>query len=72
LLVDLGFDVNARGTRTALQQAIAIGDLDLVRYLLDNGADPAAKDPLFQADAAGWAAWFKATDISDELSRRSR
>src|SRR5438477_639841 len=40
LMVDLGFDVNARNDTTALHEAVATGDLPLVRALIGVGADP--------------------------------
>ena len=55
LLVDLGFDVNGRQRVTALHHAAAAGDADLVRALLELGADPELRDTEFDAPALGWA-----------------
>ncbi|MEZ5379184.1 MAG: ankyrin repeat domain-containing protein [Acidimicrobiales bacterium] len=40
---------------TALHAAAASGDADLVRWLLEHGADPTITDGMVGADAAGWA-----------------
>lgn len=55
LLVDLGFDVNARHRTTALHEAALRGDLDMVKLLVDLGADPSIVDTEFNAPARGWA-----------------
>ena len=46
LLIKKGAEVNASGSTgsTALHKAAAAGDLDLVRLLLENGADPMRQD----------------------------
>ncbi len=64
LLVELGFDVNARGRadvpveqewETALHAAVANGDRGLVDLLLAAGADPDIRDARFDATPLGWA-----------------
>ncbi|GIJ73113.1 ankyrin repeat domain-containing protein [Virgisporangium ochraceum] len=64
LLADLGFDVNAygrgdapveQGWETALHHAAGNGDVDLVRRLLELGADPQLRDGRFQATPLDWA-----------------
>ncbi len=55
LLIELGFDVNAR-TRTApLHEAAMRGDIPVIRLLLDHGADPNMHDTDYDATPAGWA-----------------
>lgn len=44
-----------RGGHTALHEAAYRGDADLVRTLLDLGADPTLSDTVHQATALGWA-----------------
>jgi ankyrin repeat protein len=64
LLVELGFDVNAKGRtdipsdqpwQTALHKAAEDGNLDLARTLLRLGADPNVYDARFGATPLGWA-----------------
>jgi ankyrin repeat protein len=67
LLVELGFDVNARGRtdmpsdqpwQTALHQAAGTGDLELARALLRLGADPDIRDARFDGTPLSWARHF--------------
>lgn len=67
LLVELGFDVNARGRtdvpsdqprRTALHHAAESGDLAPARTLLRLGADPDIRDQRFGSTPLGWARHF--------------
>lgn len=64
LLVELGFDVNAYGRgdvpveepwETALHHAAGSGNVELVRRLLELGADPSLRDKRFDATPLGWA-----------------
>ena len=66
-LVELGFDVNAKGRtdvpsdqpwQTALHKAAESGDLDLARTLLQLGADPDIRDQRFGSTPLGWARHF--------------
>ena len=45
--------------RTALHQAAFMGDLVLIRALLDAGADPAVVDAQHGTTPAGWAQWAR-------------
>jgi ankyrin repeat protein len=67
LLVELGFDVNAKGRtdvpsdqpwQTALHRAAESGDLELARTLLRLGADPDIRDQRFGSTPLGWARYF--------------
>ena len=78
LLIDLGFDVNARGRadvpieqhwETALHAAVASNDRPLVEVLLAAGADPAIEDARFEATALGWARHFEHSDLVALLER---
>ena len=78
LLVDLGFDVNAKGRtdmpsdqpwQTALHKAAGDGNLDLARVLLRLGADPDIRDARFGSTPLGWARHF-GHDSMAELLRR--
>lgn len=55
LLAGLGFAVNAPARTTPLHQAALNGDVEVVRTLLDVGADPQATDPRFGSTPLGWA-----------------
>jgi hypothetical protein len=66
--------------RTGLHWAIPNGQLEVIRLLLQRGADPSIRDELFQADADGWLHIFFATSwhdpetqqIHDLIESRSR
>jgi ketosteroid isomerase-like protein len=55
LLIELGFDVNARLRTAPLHAAAMRGNLPLIRLLLDHGADPNIRDTGYDATPAGWA-----------------
>jgi ketosteroid isomerase-like protein len=55
LLIELGFDVNARSRTAPLHEAAMRGNLPIIRLLLDHGADPAVHDSGYDATPAGWA-----------------
>jgi hypothetical protein len=77
LLVAHGFDVNALGRadttaagawQTALHEAAGCGELDMIRLLLDLGADRSVVDRRFNATPEGWAVHF-GQDAAAELLR---
>ncbi len=55
LLIELGFDVNARSRPAPLHEAARHGNVEMIRLLLANGADPNVRDREFDARPAGWA-----------------
>ncbi|KAK7461057.1 hypothetical protein VKT23_008986 [Stygiomarasmius scandens] len=59
LHTECGIDINEKGVMfgTALQKAIRYGCLEVVQYLLENGADVNAKANLFDLSALGIALW---------------
>ena len=58
-----GDDLEARREgRTALHQAAFMGDVELVRALLDAGADPEARDDVHRTRPLEWARWARAED----------
>ncbi|TQM64415.1 ankyrin repeat domain-containing protein [Humibacillus xanthopallidus] len=63
--------------RTALHQAALLGDLDLIRELLEAGADPAVVDAVHGTTPAGWAQWGRNVEAERllreaEARRRAR
>jgi DinB superfamily/Ankyrin repeats (many copies) len=63
LLVELGFDVNAKGDRTALHDAAGAGDIEMVRLLVERGADTTVRDDLFNVSPFGWARHLGRGDV---------
>ena len=55
LLADLGFDVNYVKRLTALHQAAFDGNLELVKLLVELGANPTIHDRSYNATPLGWA-----------------
>ena len=55
LLIELGFDVNARSRTAPLHEAAMRGNLAVIRLLLDHDADPNVHDTGYDATPAGWA-----------------
>ena len=71
LVADLGFDLNATTSGiTPLLHAVAGGYLELVRALIELGADPSIKDPKFGADALACAEYFHQDAVADYLRAR--
>jgi ankyrin repeat protein len=76
LLVELGFNVNAKGRtdvpsdqpwQTALHKAAEDGNLELARTLLRLGADPDIRDERFDSAPLGWAQHFGQQALIDLL-----
>ena len=55
LLIELGFDVNARPRTAPLHEAAMRGNVAVIRLLLEHGADPNVRDTGYHATPAGWA-----------------
>jgi ankyrin repeat protein len=55
LLIELGFDVNARSRTAPLHEAAMRGNVRVIRLLVDHGADPNIHDTGYDATPAGWA-----------------
>lgn len=74
-LLEHGVDVNGLWRHydslvTALHMAAGAGHVDVVRTLLDAGADPAIKDSRFDSDPLGWAQHFDKREVVRLLERR--
>lgn len=74
-MVELGFDVNAAGgyphQQTALHGAAFNGNLALVAYLIEHGADPTVEDCSFHSRPIGWAEHNGQSQVVDYLARTS-
>ncbi|MEI9813157.1 MAG: ankyrin repeat domain-containing protein [Acidobacteriota bacterium] len=75
-LLDRGANVNRKATFgglshgqgiTALHLAAQYGHLDIVKLLIQRGADPSIEDDLYHANAAGGAEYFKQQAVLDYL-----
>jgi ankyrin repeat protein len=55
LLIELGFDVNARPRTAPLHEAAMRGDIPMIELLLAHGAHPDLRDTSYRATPAGWA-----------------
>jgi len=73
VLLDAGEDPNrynppqAHSHATPLHQAISSGHLDMVRLLVQRGADVNIRDTLFEGTALGWAEYLDQRDIAAYL-----
>ena len=56
---------------TALHLAAAQGHVEVVRLLLDAGADPRIRDSKHDGDAFGWAEFFKKPEIVQLLKDKT-
>ena len=68
LLIGLGFDVDARSRTAPLHEAAMHGNVEMIRLLLDHGADPTVRDREFDATPAGWAEHHGMTDAAALLT----
>jgi ankyrin repeat protein len=70
-MTELGFDPNATfgpHRQTALHGAAFRGNLAMVTYLAEHGADPHAEDCSFHATPLGWAEHFQHQAVADYLT----
>jgi uncharacterized damage-inducible protein DinB len=69
-LVQRGAPITTTG-RTPLHLAAGAGELDVVKTLLDHGADPTVTDPVFHASPAQWAAFLRHEAVAEYLTERA-
>jgi ankyrin repeat protein len=67
LLAELGFELDHPIARTPMHEAAWAGDLDMVQLLVDLGASPAARDPLYRSTPLGWAVHNKQPRVAEYL-----
>ena len=72
LIVELGVDINGMvpGTgldRSVLHNAAGWAGLEMVKFLLELGADPNLRDPTFHAAPIGWALHNQQRDVVEYL-----
>lgn len=75
LLLDAGIDINQRVTLgvTALHHAAAWSSPEIIRFLLDNGADPGVMDEDYvPTNALGTARAMKRTEVAALLEAAMR
>ena len=66
-LVERGAPIRATG-RTPLHLAAGAGELEVVKALLDHGADPSATDPEFHATPLQWAQFLHHPAVAAHLA----
>jgi ketosteroid isomerase-like protein len=72
LLIELGFDVNARSRTAPLHEAAMRGNLRVIELLLDHGADPTIRDTGYDATPAGWAEHYEQPEAQQLLEAREQ
>lgn len=70
-LVDVEVAIPSQG-RTPLHLAAGAGELDLVKLLVERGADPAVKDPEYGAPAVEWARFLAQPAVVEWLEAHTR
>jgi hypothetical protein len=74
LIVELGVDINGMIPhsgldRTVLHNAAGWGGLEMVKFLLDLGADPNRRDATYDATPLGWATHNDQREVVEYLKR---
>ena len=71
-LVDCGAELGSTGDRASpLHHAALAGNLRVIEFLVERGADLGDRDPLYRATPLGWAAHTDRDDVVDWIVRRS-
>ena len=68
LLIELGFDVNARPRTAPLHEAAMRGNMPIIKLLFEHGADPNVRDTGYDATPAGWAEHHGQTEAQQYLT----
>ena len=67
LMIELGFDL--RHAPNALHHAAGGGLLEMVKLLIEFGADPTIRDPTYDATPMGWARYFNRPAVLEYLQQ---
>lgn len=67
LMVKLGFDVNEVSRTAAIHNAAMCGHLEMVKLLIELGADPSIRDAEFNGLPSGWAEFNGKTEVAEYL-----
>ncbi len=68
LVLDLGFDPNFQDDSAALHTTGVLAEHpEILRLLLDRGADLKLREPFYDSTAIGWADFFDQTALRDKL-----
>lgn len=69
LMAELGFDLNEVRRTAPLHLAAAGPHLEMVKLLIERGADPLVRDQEFNATPMGWARYNHQTEVAEYLQR---
>jgi len=69
LMASLDFDLNEIKRTTALHNAAGSGHLEMVKLLIELGADPLIRDKEFNARPIGWAQYGERQDVVEYLKQ---
>jgi ankyrin repeat protein len=69
LMAELHFDVNEVKRTAPLHLAAAGGHLEMVKLLIELGADPLVRDTEYNATAIGWAKYNHRADVTEYLEQ---
>ena len=72
LMLQSGFAADVTDGAGPLHHAAGAGRLDVVKLLVEHGADMYRTDPDWRASAQGWAEYFRQRDVVEWLANKSR
>jgi ankyrin repeat protein len=72
LLLESGFAADVKEGAGPLHHAAGAGRLDVVKLLVDHGADIHRTDPNWRASAKSWAEYFRHRDVVEYLASKNR
>lgn len=66
---ELGFDLNEVKRTTAMHNAVVCGHLEMVKLLIELGADPLIRDTEFNATPLDWAKYGEHGEVAEFLKQ---